>query len=187
MNLLAVLVTIFSTMVPGNFYDNYLPMELVDWKVGDNMEYNLKISFLSGTSVRSVVSETEVDGRKAIWIHNTVSILGQTQKIEQLVRREDGALIKLIVNGEEKELPDPGDVEIVEQDYREVTVPAGTFKSVWIKINTKDAKGVETWLNPRDTCMDGVLKIVTPTQMGTATMELTKFTKVPNGKIVPFK
>ena len=184
--IIASLVTIFSAMAPSNYYDHWriLPTEVVEWQIGDTMEYNLSVSFISGKVVRSVVSEVEIGGDKAIWLTSETAILGQKQKIEQLIRRSDATLLKLIVNGEEKPLPDPGKVEIVEEGYKTVTVPAGTFEAIWVKINTEDAKGVEAWINPRDTCMDGMLKMVSPTQMGKATMELTKFKKVPSGKIV---
>lgn len=153
-------------------------VNVVDWQIGDALNHNIKVSFLSGTAVREVTSEVDVEGETAIWVDNNVRIMGQTQSARQLIRRSDAKILKLIVNGEEKEIPTQEDIEIVDQDYRSVTVPAGTFQSVYIKLNTKQAKGVEVWMNPAETCMDGVLKMKTPTQFGTATSELTGFHKV---------
>jgi len=168
-------------MSPSYFSNNFRiqPIQdLVDWQVGDRMEYKLDMTFLSGSSVRSVVSEELVDGNQSIWVENIIDLIVKKQKVEQLIRRYDAAVLKMIVNGEEQDIPDPGEMDIVEQDYVKVTVPAGTFKSVWMKVNTKEIEGVEVWINPKETAMDGMLKMITPSQFGNMTMKLKSFYKV---------
>lgn len=181
MNIFATIAMVFSLMSSGYFTGDFSirpAADLINWQVGDQMEYNINLSFLKGTAVNSVASEKVVDGTPAIWVTNNVDLMNQKQKIEQLIRRHDATVLQLLVNGQEQEVPDPGEVEIVEQDYVKVTVPAGTFKSIWMKINTKEQKGIEVWVNPKDTAMDGLLKMITPSQMGEMTMELTGFNKV---------
>lgn len=149
---------------------------LVDWKVGDRLEYNLTLGPISGQAWRGVTKEE--DQGKNIWVESNIEAMGQIQVIEQLIRRKDGKLLKLLVNGEEQDLDKSGKIEIVKEDYVSVTVPAGTFKALYLKINTEQAKGIETWINPAKTVMDGILKMVVPNQFGELVLELTGFKKV---------
>jgi len=183
--LLSIFATMFTFLSPiqdANQWRMQPIDDLVNWKVGDTAKYSLKVSFFKGTAVRAVTSEIEVGGVPAIWVTTNIKIVNQKQKIQQLIRRHDATILKLIVNGKEEEVPDPADIEVVDQDYRKVTVPAGTFDSVWMKINIKETKNIQTWINPKDTVMDGLLKMVTPTQFGSANLELTSFKKVQKGQ-----
>ncbi len=148
-------------------------LNLIDWKIGDSMAYNIK-AFGSnmGTSTKTVTRE---EGN-ALWMEQSMAMMGQNQKVEALIDRASGKILKYIVNGKEQSVPDDA-LEIISQDYADVTVPAGTFKSIHIVAKSKSIQKLELWANPSETCMDGALKtIVKSSQLPVEiTLELTTF------------
>lgn len=145
--------------------------DLIDWKVGDYMDYRVSGAFGNMGTMRKEVTSDE---GTALWVRQTIDLMGQNEIVDMLIRKSDGKILKVIRNGEEQEVPD-GDVEVIEQNYEEVTVPAGTFDSIHIVANTRDVENLQVWVNMRDTSMDGTLKQVVPTNFMTLTMELTGF------------
>jgi hypothetical protein len=148
------------------------PMNLIEWKVGDTMNYDMAMmgGFLKGTSVKKVASE-EGNG---VWIRQDIAIMGQNQNTEMLLDRATGQVLKMKQNGKDVEIP-ANDVEIVSQDATEITVKAGKFEAIHIVIKSKEMKKGEVWINMAETAMDGTLKMVADTQMGSVSMELTSF------------
>lgn len=164
-------------LVQATVLDSTVGAQMIDWKVGDEMNYRLSSSMFRGTVKKEVFEVTE----ETLWLRqkSVVQFFGQTQEdlMETELERATGKVLRMIHNGEEQEVPDDsGDIEIIEQTYTEVEVPAGKFDSVYLKLNTKDVKNLELWVNPRDTVMDGSLKMIAPAQM-TVTLELTSFKK----------
>lgn len=151
------------------------PLDLIDWKVGDNASYNIMAGAFGnlGTMVKSVASEEGA----AIWVKQEISMMGQKEVVEMLLNRADGKILKYRHNGKDQAIPD-SDIEVISQDYTEVTVPAGKFKALHIVAKMKDGKEVELWANPRDTVMDGALRTIVDTGMiGKMDIQLTKFSK----------
>lgn len=149
--------------------------EGLNWKVGDECNYKLNMGgFINGTMKMSV-REIGPDG---IWLVQDVDLMIQKQKIEALIDPNTGALKKLIVNGKE-EAPPKTDYELVEQKEDKVTVPAGTFDAIYLKIKDKANNGAisEQWVNPRDIPIAGMLKSLADSQLGKVTIELTSFKK----------
>ena len=60
-----------------------------------------------------------------------------------------------------------------------VTVPAGTFDTIYIKIKDKanNDQISEQWVNPRDIPLSGMVKSLADSQLGKVTIELTSFKK----------
>jgi len=147
---------------------------LINWTVGDTATFDVTLGAFGkvGTMVKTVTQS--VDAQNAIWVKTNMNLSIQKDESEMLLSRADGKILKFIHNGKEEAVPD-NDIEIVSQDYTEITVPAGTFKAVHIVANTKDVKGIEVWVNPRDTIMEGTLKQTMPTQFGTVEIALSKF------------
>ncbi len=140
------------------------------WKVGDAADYNLNAGFFSGT-VHAYVRE---DNGTEIWVQQDMSISGSNQKIEILFDKATGQVLKLLADGKEQTLPDASQMEIVDQKEDSVTVPAGTFKAIYIKIkNKKDGKIQEAWINPQDVPMNGMIKVLADSPFGKVTQELT--------------
>ena len=98
----------------------------------------------------------------------------QKQKVEIQINKADGKVLKTIVNGQEQNTPDDP-IQVISQDYVDVTVPAGTFKAIHIVAKTKQVDHVEVWANPRDTVMEGTLKQDMTTQGMDIDMALTSF------------
>ncbi len=143
----------------------------IEWKVGDQADFILNLGgFGKGTLKKSVTQ----DQGDSLWIVQDVEILFQKQKVEILLSKVDGKILKMLVNGQEQEVPNDS-IEIISQEYTEVTVPAGKFEAVYIVAKTADAPKIEVWINPRDTVMEGTLKQITQTQGITMTMELKSF------------
>lgn len=151
-------------------------LDVINWKVGDTASFNVLAGSFGniGTMVKSVTK----DEGTAIWLLQDMNLMVQKQKAEALINKADGKLLKLIVNGQEQQIPnDP--IEVISQDYADVTVPAGTFKAIHVIAKSKQASKIEVWMNPRDTVMEGTIKQIMETSMMPLTLELTSFKKMP--------
>jgi len=146
------------------------PLNLINWKVGDTMSYNLSMLFGKGSMVKTV-SKEEGNG---VWLHQDISIMGQKQTADVLFDRADGKILKMLQNGKEVQIPDDK-IEVISQDYAEITVPAGKFQSVHIVAKSQKISKIEMWANPTQTAIDGALKQIMATQFGDMTLELTSF------------
>ncbi len=153
-------------------------LNMINWKVGDFHKFNVKFVFGGGAGLKSVPSEDLA--QNAVWLKNEMTLMGQKQVTETLLSRTDAKVLKLIVNGKEEDPNMGGDavIEILEQYEDDVTVPAGTFKSMYVKLKST-AQGQETiievWINPTDVGLDGQLKLIAQTQFGPLTLEVTEF------------
>lgn len=148
---------------------------LLEWKVGDWTDYSLKGGVISGKMhvlVRNEVTE-------GFWVQQDMDLgfMGK-QKIEILYDKNTGKVLQLLVNDEKKTPPDPSDMEVVETRNEKVTVPKGTFDCIYAKIlNKKENQTTEAWLSPNLVPVSGMVKTLTPSQMGVITVVLTNFLK----------
>jgi len=145
----------------------------LNWKVGDENNYKLNMGgFINGT-MKMTVREIGADGA---WLVQDVDLMIQKQKVEALIDMNTGAMKKMIVNGKEQQ-PPKSDYEIVDQKEDHITVPAGEFDAIYIKVKDKAQNNQisEQWVNPRDIPISGMLKSVSDSQLGKVTMELTSF------------
>lgn len=150
-------------------------LALINWKVGDSQDYKVSMGFgLEGTLHKEATKE-ENDGQ-AIWVKNEMKlpIMNDTQEI--LFDRKTAKVLKYVHNGKEEQLPDDK-IEIVDTKNEEVTVPAGTFKSMHVRAKTKQVSQIDIWINPRDVSLDGAIKEYMDQGMMKITIELTAFTK----------
>lgn len=140
------------------------------WKIGDAADYNISAGFFSGT-VHAYVRE---DNGTEIWVQQDMSISGSNQKVEIQFDKASGQVLKVLADGKEQTLPDASQMEIVDQKEDSVTVPAGTFKAIYVKIKNKsDGKIQEAWINPQDVPMNGMIKVLADSPFGKVTQELT--------------
>jgi len=148
----------------------------INWQVGDF--HKLGIQFLFGGGEGSKLVTKDEPTQNAVWYTTEIALMGQNQKTEALISREDGRTLKLIVNGKEEDPTAGGEIEIIEQSETSVEVPAGKFDCFYIKANVT-AKGqksvVEIWVNPVNVNIDGTLKMVAQTQFGPLTLTLKEF------------
>lgn len=177
------ITTLTTIPVDRCIYSTRCDRNLINWNVGDTANYQVTLAAFGnvGTVVKSV--ESTDDTQNAVWVKTVETLQGQTDTTETLMSRTDGKILKLVHNGQEEAIPDTN-VQVVSQDYTQVTVPAGTFKAVHVVVNAQGVNGIEVWMNPKDTVMDGTLKQLIPTQFGTADLELTSF--VHGARIVPY-
>lgn len=145
----------------------------LDWKIGESIDYNIDMGFISGTMHSEVMSET-TDG---IWVHQNMDLgfMGK-QKIEILFNKVDGRVLKIIANGQEQQVPDASNMELIEMKESSVTVPAGTFDCIYARIlNKKENSESEAWLNPSIVPISGMIKTIAPSQFGKVTIVMTGF------------
>jgi hypothetical protein len=148
---------------------------LIDWKVGDTMNYEIKLGgFALGTNTKSVTK----DEGTAIWMRQEMKLMSQNEVVEALINKADGKLLKLIRNGQEQSIPD-NDLEIISQDATEIKVKAGSFKVIHIVAKSKEVEHIEIWANPRDSAIDGTIKQMVKSPMGMISFELTAFRRTP--------
>lgn len=146
-----------------------------NWKVGDECDYKLNMGgFLNGT-MKMYIRDIGADG---IWMVQDVDLMIQKQKTDILIDPNTGEIKKVLVDGKEQQLPE-SDPEIIEQKEAKITVPAGTYDSIYVKIKDNAQNGAisEAWINPRDIPISGMLKTLQDSQLGKVTIELTSFIK----------
>lgn len=149
--------------------------EGLDWKVGQENNYKLNMGgFLNGTMKMSVKSI----GADGIWMVQDVDLSIQKQTIEVLIDPANGKIKKMIVNGKEQE-PPKSEIEIIDQKEDKITVPAGTFETIYVKIkdNAQNGSIAEQWINPRDIPLSGMAQSKADSQLGKVTIQLTSFKK----------
>jgi hypothetical protein len=149
--------------------------EGLDWHVGQENNYKLNMGgFLNGTMKMSVRS---VDAN-GIWMVQDVDLMIQKSKIEVLIDAANGQIKKMIVDGKEQE-PPKTDFEIIDQKEDHITVPAGEYDVIYIKIkdNAQNGQISEQWINPRDIPLSGMVQSKATSQLGPVTIQLTSFKK----------
>ena len=155
---------------------NVSAQDVINWKVGDNANYQVSAGSFGklGTMSQAVTK----DEGAALWVKTDTKLAIQNDTAEMLLNKADGKILKYIHNGKEEALPDDK-IEIISQDYADVTVPAGTFKAIHITAKTEKVSKIEIWANPRDTVMSGMIKQTMKTQGIDIAVELTDFKRTP--------
>ena len=147
----------------------------LNWKVGQENNYKLNMGgFLNGT-MKMWVREIIADG---IWMVQDIDLSIQKQKVEVLIDPNNGQIKKMIVNGKEQQ-PPKADFELIDQKEDKITVPAGTFDVIYLKIkdNANNGQISEQWVNPRDIPLSGMAQSKADSQLGKVTIQLTSFKK----------
>ena len=160
----------------GLLIDVFIPLgenlNVIDWRVGDHADYQLDMGFFGQGSVKKRATSEEKD---AIWLRADVQTPMGNQTIDTLFRRSDGKVLKMLVDGKEHTFEEP-DIEIIDQREESVTVPAGTFRAIYVKVrDRKQQSDTEAWVNPMAIPLGGIAKSTTKKSMLTITMELTAF------------
>lgn len=150
------------------------PFNVINWKVGDKLAYD--ISAGSFGKLGKMNKEVTKEEGNAVWIHQVADLGFQKDTSDILMDRATAKIIKFIHNGKEEQMPDDK-IEIISQEYEEVTVPKGTFKSIHVVAKSKQIKKLDAWINPTDTAMDGTIKTIIATDMFDMVMELTDFVR----------
>jgi len=168
----AVLLAIVSAISMQNFSPDSRGLQ---WKVGDKADYNMDMGFIKG-SMNMIVRE---ENAKGFWVNQDADLgFAGKQKIEVLYDKNTGAPLEMIVNGEKQNIPDPADIEVVETRNEKVTVPAGNFDVMYVKMkDTKSKRITEGWINPQVIPISGMAKTVTETDFGKVNLVLKSFKK----------
>lgn len=151
------------------------PLAVLNWKVNDSADYTMKGGMLNGTIHMFVREETS----QGFWMQQDVDLgfMGK-QKVEVHYDKNNGQPLEVLINGEKQQLPSQDDMEVVESRRESVTVPKGTFDSIYLKLRDKKKnQDSQLWVNPSQVPLAGMLKTISPTQMGDVTLELTNFLK----------
>lgn len=164
---------IFASQLPA--IQSSVVTQGLDWRAGQENNYKLNMGgFLNGT-MKMYVREVIADG---IWMVQDIDLQIQKQKVEVLIDPSNGQIKKMIVNGKEQ-APPKADYELIDQKEDKITVPAGTFEVIYLKIKDKANNGQisEQWVNPRDIPLSGMAQTKADSQMGKVTVQLTSFKK----------
>lgn len=164
---------ILAELLISLYLNNVRTLNVIDWKIGDYSNYNLDLGFFGKGKVHKEATKEEGN---AVWVVTTAKIQSGDQKIETLISRADGKILKIIVNGKEEKYQDH-DLEVTLKEESQVTVPAGTFKAIHIKITDHTEKmDIESWLNMKEIVLEGMAKsIVKKNMFLNITTELTDF------------
>jgi hypothetical protein len=149
----------------------------INWRVGDSADYKMNGGFIQGTSLNSVTK----DEGTSIWMKQDMDLgfMGK-QLIEVLINKSTGEIEKMIVNGQEQQKPEKPDIEVLEMKESKVTVTAGEYECIYVKIKDRQ-KGTtaEAWLNPKLVPMNGMIKAIQESQFGPIEQELTRSAFAP--------
>ncbi len=149
-------------------------LNIINWKEGDSSDFVLSSpSFGKLGKMHKFVAKDE---GPTLWVTQDIDLSQQKEKIETQIRKSDGAVLQILRNGKPQEVPKDKPV-VKEQEYVEIKVIAGKFKSMHITADTKDVKNLQIWANPKDTVMEGTLRQIVPTSTMTLHLELEKFKK----------
>jgi hypothetical protein len=149
------------------------------WKVGDRTEHGIKLaSFINGSMKTDVRREEDA----GFWTFTDFDMgFAGKNKIETLYDRNSGKVLRMIVDGKEQDPGqggDPNDFELISTEEATITVKAGTFNTVHLKIRKKSTNEItEAWINMRDVPISGQVKMTAPTQIGQMVSELVSFAK----------
>ncbi len=146
---------------------------VLEFNIGESADYNLDMGgFMQGT-MTMLVREESAEG---YWIEQDVDLGGQQQKIEINLDKNSGQIVELLVNGQKQTPPDASNQELVESKEDHITVPAGDFDCVYLRIKDNSTnEESEAWLNPEIIPVMGMLKNVAPSQFGQVVIELTGY------------
>lgn len=142
----------------------------LSWVVGEKTEYVLSLlSMPAGTINIEVVKETT----KGFWVNQNIILFGQTSLVEMLFDKQTGEILESIVDGESKE---PVEEERVIMDQREerVTVPGGTFNSLYTKSQV-NGQLTEEWVNLKIIPIFGLLRQRVASDMGSLSLALKNY------------
>lgn len=142
-------------------------------KKGDEANYKIDMSIIQGT-MKILVMDIVAEG---IWIQQLVDLsFAGKQDIQQLIDPNTGEIKKTIVNGKEQAPQKAGNTEVIETKEDTVTVPAGTFTCLYVRVKvTTDGQTQEAqqWVNPKEVAVFGLVKMITQSQLGPVTVALT--------------
>ena len=150
--------------------------QALNWVVGENAQYNLNMGFISGTMDSRVREEVN----EGFWVEQNMDLgfMGK-QKVEILFDRHTGQILEMRVNGEKQNPPDAGNQEVVDMQESSVTVPAGSFDCIFVKVKDTDSGDItQAWLNPELIPISGMIKTIAPSQFGEVVVELTNYQKM---------
>jgi hypothetical protein len=145
------------------------------FKPGDSATYDLTLAgFIPASMVMSVVSASDTE----IILNQTVTIFGQGQSCDVTIDGSTGAVKRVVCNGQEQKVPENGGVELIESKEDTITVPAGTFQTIYLKAKQKaDNSVIEQWINPKLVPVGGMVKSIIPSQLGSMVAQLKSFVK----------
>lgn len=129
---------------------------LFDWKVGDTLNFDMQMKPLpqKGTMTIKVVSDT-ADGYT---LEEDVNFLVLKQVVQVLFDKNTGEIKKMTINGKATDVPDAGKETLIKEEEAHITVPAGSFDCIHMVTADASNQQSETWLNPRDLPITGILK-----------------------------
>lgn len=171
----ATTITQVSLIAAETILSNGAQTAGFNFHAGDSTTYNLNISsFIQGTMSMTVKS---VDTNSVV-IDQDINVMGQAQSCEETINPNTGAISNMTCNGQHQDPGNNSDIEVVDSKEDTVTVPAGTFDTLYIKAhNKKDNTDIEQWINPKLIPVLGLAKMNAPTQLGQMTVELASFKK----------
>jgi hypothetical protein len=131
------------------------------------------MGFIQGKMQSFVREEVEA----GIWMQQDMDLgfMGK-QKVEVLFDKNTGQVLEIIANGQKQDLPDSSNMELEDMKEANITVSAGTFDCVYMKVRDKNKnESSEAWINPQLVPMSGLIKQISPSPFGQVKMELTSF------------
>lgn len=167
----------------GLFLSQSKTSNVINWNLGDYSEYVLDLGFFGKGSIQKKATK-EDNNNTAIWITTMAKTPLMNQKIETLISRATGKILKLLVDGQEQPYKDH-ELELISKEPSEITLSIEneqgekekkTFRVIHIKVKDKtDDAAIETWINPKDITLDGTAKTILKKSFLTTTLELTKY------------
>src|SRR4051812_26150274 len=87
-------------MIVKALTSNVGALDLINWKVGDSAQYSVTVGSFGKLGTMS--KEVTKDEGAALWVTQNLDLMIQKQKVEILISKADGKVLKTIVNGKEQ-------------------------------------------------------------------------------------
>jgi hypothetical protein len=147
----------------------------INWTVGDTAAYTLSVSFIKGSMVYTVKA---LNGNEGVLLQDVDMGFAGKQSCETTLDLSTGEVKKMVCNGQEQQPGAAGEYEVLETKEDNITVPAGAFNCLYMKIHDKkNNQDIEQWANPKQVPIMGMVKAIMPSQLGPLTLELKSYKK----------
>ena len=124
-----------------------------DWKTGNTATHRLYLNNTPDTTwTASILSGDD----ETVWrrIHSKFDDGARDEISDTLYRRSDCKKLRWVFNGVEREVPPGANYELVSTEWRDVTVPAGSYRVICVQTKYQ-AFRFSRCFNPAETVMEG--------------------------------
>jgi hypothetical protein len=134
------------------------------FKAGDTASYNMTVASLSFLPLKMTMTVKSAKVDEVVFTQD-VDLMIQKQSCDTTINPLNGQIKSIVCNGQSQAAPQM-DPEVLVSKEDHVTVPAGSFDCIYMKVrNKKDNSISEQWINPQLVPLMGMVKATQQIQL----------------------